>query len=98
MDFAVNRPLAKIQKFYAGTPAAALVDIAADKTAASIRVNLATYVRALFLLEDADNCFSIRQWVRDDSKRGWLFLLATPEQRETLRPLLTHGLIRLLMP
>ena len=89
LDFAVNRPLAKIQKFYAGTPAAALVDIAADKTAASIRVNLATYVRALFLLEDADNSFSIRQWVRDDSKKGWLFLLATPEQRETLRPLLT---------
>ena len=42
LDFAVNQPLAKIQKFYAGTPAASIVDIAADKTAASVRFNLAT--------------------------------------------------------
>lgn len=92
LDFAVNRPLSKIQKFYAGTPAAAIVDIAADKTAASIRVNLATYVRSLFLLEDSMSPFSIRKWMQDEKQTGWLFLTAMPDQRETLRPLLTTQL------
>lgn len=92
LDYAVNKPLAKIQAFYANTPAAALVDIAADKTAASIRVNLAAYIRSLFLLEDVPNAFSIREWMQDDQQNGWLFLLALPEQRETLRPLLTTWL------
>lgn len=92
LDYAVNKPLSKIQTFYANTPAAALVDIAADKTAASIRVNLAAYIRSLFLLEDAPNAFSIREWMQDDQQTGWLFLLALPDQRETLRPLLTTWL------
>lgn len=92
LDYAINKPLSKIQAFYAYTPAAALVDIAADKTAASIRVNLAAYIRSLFLLEDAPDAFSIREWMKDEQQNGWLFLLALPDQRETLRPLMTTWL------
>ena len=92
LDYSVNKPLPQIQQFYSGTSAAAIVDIAADKTAASIRVNLANYIRSLFLLEDTNSPFSIRDWIRDEKKTGWLFLLAMPDQRETLRPLLTTWL------
>lgn len=92
LKYVISLPLQEIQDFYEGTPAAALVDKTADKTAASIRVNLATYLKSLFLLEDSSKGFSIRQWVQNEKNEGWVFLLATPEQRETLRPLLTTWL------
>ncbi|WP_032113986.1 type IV conjugative transfer system coupling protein TraD [Candidatus Paracaedibacter symbiosus] len=92
VDYAINQPLSEIQNFYAGTPAASLVDKAGDKTAASIRVNLATYIRCLFLLEESSSSFSIRKWIQDEKQTGWLFLTAMPDQRETLRPLLTTQL------
>jgi len=92
LNFAISLPLKDIQDFYEGTPAAALIDKAADKTAASIRVNLATYLKSLFLLEDHSQGFSLRHWVQNEKAAGWVFLLAIPEQRETLRPLLTTWL------
>ncbi|WP_032114046.1 type IV conjugative transfer system coupling protein TraD [Candidatus Paracaedibacter symbiosus] len=92
VDYAINQPLSEIQNFYAGTPAASLVDKAGDKTAASIRVNLATYIRCLFLQEESSSPFSIRKWIQDEKQTGWLFLTAMPDQRETLRPLLTTQL------
>lgn len=92
IDYAINQPLSEIQSFYAGTSAAALVDKASDKTAASIRVNLATYIRCLFLLKESTSPFSIRKWMQDEKQTGWLFLTAMPDQRETLRPLLTTQL------
>jgi type IV conjugative transfer system coupling protein TraD len=92
IDYAINQPLNEIQSFYSGTSAAALVDKASDKTAASIRVNLATYIRSLFLLEETKSPFSIRQWMQNEKEVGWLFLTAMPDQRETLRPLLTTQL------
>lgn len=92
LDYAIHKPLAKIQQFYAGTQAASLVDIAADKTAASIRVTLSTHLKSLHLIEDEKDGFSIQEWVKDDSKRGWLFLAAMPDQRETLRPLMSSWL------
>jgi type IV conjugative transfer system coupling protein TraD len=92
LDYAVHKPLAKIQGFYANTPAASLVDIAADKTAASIRVSLSTHLKSLHLISDSGHNFSIREWIQDDSQKGWLFLAAMPDQRETLRPLLSTWL------
>lgn len=89
LGFSTGYPLHDIQKFYAGTPAAALVDKGADKTAASIRMNLMTYLKSLYFLEETNTPFSVRQWVKDDEQRGFLFLVVNPEQRETLRSLLT---------
>ncbi|WP_010303980.1 type IV conjugative transfer system coupling protein TraD [Candidatus Odyssella thessalonicensis] len=88
-EYALYKPLAKVQEFYAGTPAAPLVDMASDKTAASIRITLATHLRSMRTLVDCDQSFCIREWIRDDSKKGWLFLVALPDQRKTLNPLLT---------
>lgn len=33
--------------------------------------------------------FSIRKWVMDEKQKGWLFITARPDQRETLRPLIS---------
>lgn len=89
LSYTTALPLKEIQSFYRGTPAAALVDIHADKTAASIRMNLTTYLKSLYFLEETDDPFSVREWIRDDEQRGFLFLVVNPEQRETLRALLT---------
>lgn len=92
LGYAIHKPLAKIQGFYAGTPAASLVDIAADKTAASIRITLSTHLKSLHLIEDKVDGFSIQDWMKDDSQTGWLFLASMPDQRETLRPLMSSWL------
>ncbi|MBP6950945.1 MAG: type IV conjugative transfer system coupling protein TraD [Alphaproteobacteria bacterium] len=43
--------------------------------------------------EDPDNsqipAFSIRNWVMNERQKGWLFITARPDQRETLRPLIS---------
>jgi type IV conjugative transfer system coupling protein TraD len=92
LDYAIHKPLVKIQGFYAGTPAASLVDIAADKTAASIRITLSTHLKSIHLMNDKEDGFSIQEWIKDDSQRGWLFLVSMPDQRETLRPLMSSWL------
>lgn len=92
LDYAIHKPLVKIQGFYAGTPAASLVDIAADKTAASIRITLSTHLKSIHLMADKEEGFSIQEWIKDDSQRGWLFLASMPDQRETLRPLMSSWL------
>lgn len=35
------------------------------------------------------NVFSIRNWVRDETQRGWLFITARADQRQTLIPLIS---------
>lgn len=80
--------ITKLEAFLVGTPAATLVNPAGEKMTASIRATLNTQVSALQYLEDTDNPFSIREWIQkeDDS---WLFLTSSPDQRETLNPLIS---------
>ena len=73
-----------------GTKASALIDPKSDKTATSIRMNLASHISNFeYLIGMHDNPFSIRRWVNDHKKTGWLFLMMTPAQRAALRPLLS---------
>lgn len=92
LSYSIHLPLSKVQEFYEDTSVAALMHSSSEKTAASIRINLATYLRSLYYLEETETPFSVRQWVKDDERRGFLFLMALPEQRETLRSLLTTWL------
>ena len=89
LDYACHKPLSQIQKFYAGTPAAASVDIKIDRTAGSVRMNLATYINSLNLVEDTHDPFSIRKWMRDETQSGCLFLFTDADYRDTLEPLIT---------
>lgn len=90
--YSVRAPLEVAEKFFKNTSVSAIVHKSADKTCASIRMNLATYIKPVALLQETDDPFSIRDWIKDDEQRGWLFLVSLPEQRETLRPLLTSWL------
>ena len=66
---------------------------------ASIRATLASALQVLEHVDDSHNVLSIRDWIQQsDTDEGqshawhgheWLFLTSKPDQRETLRPLLT---------
>lgn len=60
------------------------------KTVASILVVFYTYIRSLNLLHNILNeSFSIRDWISDDSKKGFLIVSSKADSQETLKPLLT---------
>lgn len=59
----------------------------------SIRATLANHLQSFRLLKNTDAGFSIRKWVEDERNPDrWLFLSARPDQRETLRPLISGWL------
>jgi type IV secretory pathway TraG/TraD family ATPase VirD4 len=59
-----------------------------DRLLGSVLSTIVNQVRPLKLLSKAKPKFSIKEWVRDSKKRGWLFLLTTPEQRELMGPMI----------
>jgi type IV conjugative transfer system coupling protein TraD len=86
-------PLVDIYKNLKDTPAANLLDPSGEKTAMSIRSHLAPYLKALKYLPKDKFSFSIREWIENwadnEHDDSWLFITSTPDQRETLRPLIT---------
>ena len=71
-----------------------------EKTTHSIRSVLSSQIEGLRQLEtfnvetlsvDESTAipFSIRKWVMDEKQKGRLFITAQPDQRETLRPLIS---------
>jgi len=69
--------------------ALSLLDPKSEKTATSIRSTAASFVDCLSYLEDTTSSFSIRKWIQDDTQNQWLFLSMMPDQRDTLRPLIS---------
>jgi len=67
------------------------VDPTSDKTASSIRATLSTAIQSLSYLEPIAPSFSIRNWTQSETPDDdrWVFLSMMPEQRETLRPLIS---------
>lgn len=78
-------------KYISGTKAASVVDIASEKTAASVRSVLSSYLSSFEYLKDCEESFSIRDWLeqKDDS---WLFLSSTPSQRSSMLSFLSSWL------
>jgi type IV conjugative transfer system coupling protein TraD len=72
-----------------GTETAAIIAQGAEKTALSVRSTLAAYIRSLKFLRSEGDVFSIRDWVHEDQGEGWIFIASRPDQKETLRPLIT---------
>jgi len=63
-------PLSKVASFYEGTQVSSFMNVAADKTALSVRSTLGMYTEAFAYLEsDQQHPFSIRSWVRSELKR-----------------------------
>lgn len=92
--------LENLSKYLEETESASLVDEKIQKTAISIKSVLATYIKSLRFLQglacDSDgvekNKFSIREWVKNDSQNGWLFISSNAEQHASLRPLISMWL------
>lgn len=97
LDILLNSDLEGLAKEVQGTEAYSLVEPKAEKTALSVKANMAAYARSLkFLPNDAevdqDKIFSLRKWLRDDSATGWLFMSSRADQKQSLRPLLSMWL------
>jgi type IV conjugative transfer system coupling protein TraD len=85
-------PLANLHEFLARTPAAPLLDPAAEKTAVSVRSNVANYTSALRYLPLGRGEFRLREWVAAERSDEWLFLNAADAQLASVRPLLSMWL------
>jgi type IV conjugative transfer system coupling protein TraD len=71
------------------TEAASLLDKDATKVVTSVRIMLASYSQSMTYLHDAGEPFSIRKWVQDPKKKGWIFVSTKADQKAALRPLIT---------
>jgi len=91
-DILVQEDLGKFSAFFRGTDAASFTHADGEKMTISIRATLASQLKSFKLLKNTEDPFSVRQWVRDQSHNDWLFLTSLPDQRESLRPLITSWL------
>jgi len=81
--------LSEAARLVEGTEAAAIIAEGAEKTALSVRATLAAYIRSLKFLKDGKAEFSIRKWIQKDMGDDWLFVSSRPDQKASLRPLIT---------
>ncbi len=84
--------LVKLHEFLARTPAAPLLDPSSEKTAISVRSNVANYTSALRYLPLERRSFGLRQWVHTERSDEWIFLNAADAQLASVRPLLSMWL------
>ncbi len=75
-----------------GTAAGAIIDENSPKTALSVMSVLATHLKCLEFLRDKGNLFSIRDWIKDESTKGCIFLTSRGDLHSTLTPLISAWL------
>ena len=93
LKFLLTMPLSTAERILSETRAATLLSKENDKTAASIRSTLSNAIRSFEYVNDQENVFSLRLWVREaEASESWVFLSSAPDQRETLKPLLNAWL------
>lgn len=81
------------QTFFEGTEASSYTSKDGEKTTLSVRANLATHLSAFKYLNKTENGFSLREWINNPTHQDqWLFLSALPDQRKTLKPLISAWL------
>jgi type IV conjugative transfer system coupling protein TraD len=86
----LRKPLKELCESVKGTKAASLIDMNSEKTAASIRSVLSSFLTCFEFLADTNEPFSIRQWVQQEkAKDEWLFISCKTNQRAALNPLLS---------
>ena len=83
--------LKTLELFFKNTPAHYLMGEATDKMSLSVLATLSPHIKALTFVADTNVPFSIRNWILDDGD-SWLFLTTAPDQRATLKPLITTWL------
>ncbi len=89
MEVLLRESLQELCLFVQGTKAASHIDLSSEKTAASIRSVVASYIEPLEHLEDSNDPFSIKAWMENEDEEGWLFLSTNIAQRATMTPLIS---------
>ncbi|MFC1502821.1 type IV conjugative transfer system coupling protein TraD [Pseudomonadota bacterium] len=102
LELMLTSELESLSEYLKGTESASLVSDKIQKTAISIKSVLAAYVKSLRFLEGLDRKddqgnlirprFSIRDWVKNDEEKGFLFLSSNAQQHASLRPLISMWL------
>ncbi|MBX9697194.1 MAG: type IV conjugative transfer system coupling protein TraD, partial [Alphaproteobacteria bacterium] len=91
--FLTSSDMKTFQNFFEGTEASSYTNKDGEKTTLSVRANLATHLSSFKYLNKSENGFSLREWIKNPHhKDQWLFLSALPDQRKTLRPLISAWL------
>lgn len=81
-----------MQKYLANTEAASLVSKEIEKTAVSIKTQLATYLSSLKYLKDEGEEFSMRKWIRGESDKQGVFITSLADKHHVLMPLISMWL------
>ncbi|HAT2098246.1 type IV conjugative transfer system coupling protein TraD [Legionella pneumophila serogroup 1] len=85
-----------LEGYLRGTPASTLISGKIEKTAISIRATITTYLKSLQTLtglaEAGGPPFSIRDYILDETRQGWLFISSNGEQHKALKPLMSMWL------
>lgn len=92
LQILLSGDLESIQAFLRGTESETLVSEKIEKTAISIKSVLATYLKSLKYVREAEKFFSIRKWVHGSKGQNWLFVTSLGDRHETLKPLITAWL------
>lgn len=89
LRYLLTSDLERMESYLRGTEAETLTSRKTEKTAISIKSVLATYLKSMKYITEGDNPFSIRQWIKNEKGRNWLFITSLDDRHETLRPLIT---------
>ena len=92
VDHLLKTELTALAEAMAGTVAQSIVDPENPKTALSVRAMLTANLSALELLPDTGEPFSIREWISDEERGGFLFLTSRGDQHASLRGLISTWL------
>ena len=92
VDHLLKTDLTALAEAMEGTVAQSIVDPDNPKTALSVRAMLTANLSALEFLPDTGKPFSIREWIGDEDRDGFLFLTSRGDQHASLRGLISTWL------
>ena len=92
VDHLLKTDLTALAEAMEGTVAQSIVDPENPKTALSVRAMLTAHLGALEVLSDDGTPFSIRDWIADEDRGGFLFLTSRADQHASLRGLISTWL------
>jgi type IV conjugative transfer system coupling protein TraD len=85
INLLVKTDLSVLANLMKDTEIQSIIDPKNPKTSLSVRSMLTTFIQPLTLLNPVRKPFSIRQWVQDDKKQGFLFLSSKASTHEVRR-------------
>ena len=89
VDAALRTDFTEIVTLLKGSPAQSIIPENSPKTALSVRAIMSAYLQCLIYLRDDGKPFSIRDWVEDEDRDGFLFLVSRGDMHETIKPLIS---------